>query len=116
MLQHQSSLHIILALCAKIGVGGGTGHVFEYTGDVIRQLSMEGRMTVCNMSIEAGAKAGLIAPDNKTFDYLYGLPFAPKEKNWELAIEYWKKLVTDKGAIFDKEFSFNIEKLKPFKT
>ena len=77
---------------------------------------MEERMTLCNMSIEAGAKAGLIAPDNKTFDYLYKLPFAPKGKNWELAIHYWKKLATDKGAIFDQEVSFNIEELKPFVT
>ena len=111
-----TSKDIILKVISEIGTAAGTGHVIEFSGSTILDMTMEERMTLCNMSIEAGAKAGLIAPDNKTFDYLYGLPFAPKEKNWELAIEYWKKLVTDKGAIFDQEFSFNIEELKPFVT
>ena len=111
-----TSKDIILKVISEIGTAAGTGHVIEFSGSTILDMTMEERMTLCNMSIEAGAKAGLIAPDNKTFDYLYGLPFAPKKKNWELAIEYWKKLVTDKGAIFDQEFSFNIEELKPFVT
>ena len=111
-----TSKDIILKVISEIGTAAGTGHVIEFSGSTILDMTMEERMTLCNMSIEAGAKAGLIAPDNKTFDYLYGLPFAPKEKNWELAIEYWKKLVTDKDAIFDQEFSFNIEELKPFVT
>ena len=104
-----TSKDIILKVISEIGTAAGTGHVIEFSGSTILDMTMEERMTLCNMSIEAGAKAGLIAPDNKTFDYLYGLPFAPKEENWELAIEYWKKLVTDKDAVFDQEFSFNIE-------
>ncbi len=81
---------IILALIAKIGVGGGTGHVFEYTGSAIRSLTMEERMTICNMSIEGGARAGMVAPDDTTFDYLYGREFAPKGEAWERAVARWQ--------------------------
>ena len=94
---------IILAIIGKIGTAGATGHVIEYAGSAIRALSMEGRMTVCNMSIEAGARAGLIAPDQKTFDYLKGRPFAPKGAKWEMAEAYWKTLFSDEGAHFDHE-------------
>jgi len=107
---------IILALIAKIGVGGGTGHVIEYTGSAIRALNMEERMTICNMSIEGGARAGMIAPDDTTFDYLYGRPFAPKGKDWEQAVEKWRKLSTDEGASYDKTVSLNASELKPMIT
>jgi 3-isopropylmalate/(R)-2-methylmalate dehydratase large subunit len=92
---------VILAIIGKIGTDGATGYVVEYTGDVIRSLSMEGRMTICNMSIEAGARAGLIAPDEKTFEYLKGRPFAPQGEEWEEALAAWKELPTDPGAQFD---------------
>jgi 3-isopropylmalate/(R)-2-methylmalate dehydratase large subunit len=92
---------VILAIIGRIGTDGATGYVVEYTGDVIRALSMEGRMTVCNMSIEAGARAGMIAPDAQTFAYLQGLPFAPQGAEWEAAIAEWKALPTDPGAVFD---------------
>ncbi len=107
---------IILALIAKIGVGGGTGHVLEYTGNAIRALNMEERMTICNMSIEGGARAGMIAPDDTTFEYLYGRPFAPKGKDWEQAVEQWKKLPTDEGAVFDQTVSLDASSLKPMIT
>ena len=94
---------VILAIIGKIGTGGGIGHVIEYRGSVIRSLSMEGRMTVCNMSIEAGARAGLVAPDDKTFMYLEGRKHAPKGKAWEQALDEWRKLQTDAGAKWDKE-------------
>ena len=96
---------IILALIARIGVGGGTGCVLEYCGSAIRALSMEERMTVCNMSIEGGARAGLIAPDDTTFDYLHGRPFAPKGAAWDAALARWKKLPTDAGARYDQAIS-----------
>ena len=94
---------VILAIIARIGVGGGTGHVIEYRGEVIRSLSMEGRMTVCNMSIEAGARAGLVAPDETTFEYVRGRPRAPQGEHWDQAVEWWRSLPTDEGASFDRE-------------
>ncbi|MGH2725466.1 MAG: aconitase family protein, partial [Actinomycetota bacterium] len=97
-----SSKDIILALIARIGVGGGTGHVFEYRGDAIRALTMEQRMTICNMSIEGGARAGMIAPDDTTFAYLEGRPHAPAGADWERALDDWRSLSTDDGAVFDR--------------
>ena len=94
---------IILAIIAKIGTGGGQGHVIEYRGEAIRKLSMDARMTICNMSIEAGARAGMIAPDEVTFEYLKGRPHAPEGELWDKAVEYWKTLKTDDDAVFDKE-------------
>src|SRR6202035_1779718 len=91
---------LILAVIGKIGVSGGTGHVFEYRGSAIRALSMDERMTVCNMSIEAGARAGMIAPDDTTFAYLEDKPRAPKDKDWDTALERWRTLHTDSGAVF----------------
>src|SRR6202042_249401 len=91
---------IILAVIAKIGTGGGQGYVLEYRGSAIRSLSMEGRMTICNMSIEAGARAGMVAPDQTTFDYLEGRPHAPQGQDWVDAVEYWKTLVTDDETVF----------------
>jgi 3-isopropylmalate/(R)-2-methylmalate dehydratase large subunit len=107
---------IILALIARIGVGGGTGCVFEYCGSTIRALSMEERMTICNMSIEGGARAGMIAPDETTYDYLYGRPFAPKGAAWEAALERWRKLPTDEGAVYDKEIWIDASTLEPMIT
>ncbi len=107
---------IILAFCAKVGVGGATATVLEYTGSAIRSLSMEGRMTVCNMSIEAGARAGLIAPDDTTFEYLHGRPFAPKGADWDAAVARWKQLPTDEGATFDREVSIDGDTLEPMIT
>ncbi len=94
---------LILGIIGQIGTAGGTGHVVEYAGNAIRKLSMEGRMTVCNMSIEAGARAGLIAPDETTFDYLKGRPSAPKGAAWEQAVAFWKTLQSDPGAVYDTE-------------
>jgi 3-isopropylmalate/(R)-2-methylmalate dehydratase large subunit len=105
---------IILAIIGRIGTGGGIGSVIEYRGSAIRALSMEGRMTVCNMSIEAGARAGLVAPDDKTFAYLEGRRFAPKLADWEAALEYWRSLPTDEGAAFDKEVVLDAGALEPF--
>ena len=104
---------IILAIIGEIGTAGGTGHVLEYAGEAIRALSMEGRMTVCNMSIEGGARAGLIAPDEKTFAYVQDRPRAPKGKAFEMALEYWKTLHTDEGAHFDKEVRLDAAALPP---
>ena len=105
---------VILAIIGRIGTGGGIGSVIEYRGSAIRSLSMEGRMTVCNMSIEAGAKAGLIAPDDTTFAYLEGRPFAPKGADWEAALEDWRTLPTDDGATFDKEVTLDAATLSPY--
>ncbi len=104
---------MILAIIGKIGTAGGTGHVIEYAGPAIRALSMEGRMTVSNMTVEAGARAGLIAPDETTFDYLRGRPFAPKGAAWEQAVEYWKTLPSDEGARYDKEAVLDVSDLAP---
>ncbi len=107
---------IILAVIAKIGIGGGTGHVFEYMGDAIRGLSMEGRMTVCNMSIEGGARAGMVAPDDTTFEYVAGRPYAPKGADWEAAVAAWRELPSDAGAQFDAEVVLNADELIPMIT
>ena len=107
---------IILAIIGTIGTGGGIGHVVEYRGSAIRALSMEGRMTVCNMSIEAGAKAGLIAPDDTTFEYLAGRANAPRDEEWEAAVADWRTLVTDEGAVFDKEVVIDAGALRPHVT
>jgi 3-isopropylmalate/(R)-2-methylmalate dehydratase large subunit len=107
---------LILALIAKVGTGGGRGHVVEYRGPAIEKLSMEGRMTVSNMSIEWGAKAGMVAPDDTTFGYLEGRPHAPKGAQWEKAVEYWRSLRTDAGARFDTEVTLDADTLVPFVT
>ena len=109
-----SSKDIILAIIAKIGTGGGQGYVIEYRGSAIRALSMESRMTICNMSIEAGARAGVIAPDEITFEYIKGKPHAPKD--WDAALAYWKSLHTDSDAKFDVEVNLNADELAPFVT
>jgi 3-isopropylmalate/(R)-2-methylmalate dehydratase large subunit len=105
---------VILAIIARIGTGGGIGHVLEYRGSAIRSLSMEGRMTVCNMSIEAGARAGMIAPDETTFAYLEGRPHAPTGAAWESALDHWRTLPTDQGASFDREVHIDAGELTPF--
>jgi 3-isopropylmalate/(R)-2-methylmalate dehydratase large subunit len=107
---------IILAIIGEIGTAGGTGHVIEYAGEAIRDLSMEGRMTVCNMSIEGGARAGLVAPDEKTFAYLKGRPKAPKGAAWEAAMRYWESLHSDEGAHFDREVKLDAARLPPIVT
>ncbi len=107
---------IILALIAKIGVGGGTECVLEYTGSAIRALSMEERMTVCNMSIEGGARAGLIAPDDTTYQFLHGRPFAPQGAAWDAAVARWKQLPTDEGAVYDHEVTIDADALEPMIT
>ena len=107
---------IVLAIIGEIGTAGGTGHVIEYAGEAIRALSMEGRMTVCNMSIEGGARAGLIAPDEKTFDYIKGRPRAPKGAAWEAAMAYWKALYSDDEAVFDHELRLDAANLPPLVT
>ncbi|MGV8969258.1 MAG: 3-isopropylmalate dehydratase large subunit [Microbacteriaceae bacterium] len=111
-----TSKDIILAIIAKIGTGGGQGYVLEFRGSAIRALSMEARMTICNMSIEAGARAGMIAPDQTTYDYLEGRPHAPSGADWEAAIAYWKTLPTDEGAVFDAEVFLDADTLEPFVT
>ena len=110
------SKDVILALLAKIGIDVGTGHVFEYRGDTISSLSMEARMTICNMSIEGGARAGMVAPDDTTFEYLAGRPFVPQGADWEQALETWKQLPTDEGAMFDKAVTLDASKLEPMVT
>jgi 3-isopropylmalate/(R)-2-methylmalate dehydratase large subunit len=107
---------IILALCARIGVGGATGHVIEYAGEAIRSLDMEGRMTVCNMSIEAGARAGMIAPDDTTFQYLAKREHAPKGKDWDKAVARWRKLPSEDGAVFDRSITIDATRLEPMIT
>jgi 3-isopropylmalate/(R)-2-methylmalate dehydratase large subunit len=104
---------VILAIIGEIGTGGGIGSIVEYRGSAIRSLSMEGRMTVCNMSIEAGAKAGMVAPDETTFAYIEGKPYAPKGAEWERALDDWRSLVSDEGAKFDREVFFDAHEIRP---
>ncbi len=104
---------LVLALIGKIGTAGGTGYVIEYAGQAIRDLSMEGRMTVCNMTIEGGARAGLVAPDEKTFEYLMGRPMSPKAAQWEAAVNFWKTLPSDEGAVYDKEVTLDVSEIVP---
>ena len=111
-----SAKDLILAVIGRIGIGGGTGHVIEYAGDAIRALSMEGRMTVCNMSIEAGARAGLVAPDEITYAYLKGRPKAPAGERWERAVAYWRSLPSDAGAHFDKTVTLDGSAIAPHVT
>jgi len=111
-----TSKDVILQIIGKIGTAGGTGCVVEYAGDLIRSLSVEQRMTICNMTIEGGARAGLIAPDEKIFEYLKNKPMSPKGDNWNKALEYWKTLKTDDGAKFDKEISLNANEILPMIT
>jgi 3-isopropylmalate/(R)-2-methylmalate dehydratase large subunit len=111
-----SSKDVILALIARIGVGGGTGHVFEYTGDAIRALSMEQRMTICNMSIEGGARAGLIAPDDTNFGYIEGRRHAPTGPAWDAAVTWWRTLPTDDGAAYDRTIAIDASALEPMVT
>jgi 3-isopropylmalate/(R)-2-methylmalate dehydratase large subunit len=111
-----SAKDIILALIARIGVGGGTGHVFEYAGSAIRALSMEERMTICNMSIEGGARAGLVAPDETTFAYLKDRPHAPQGADWDAAVARWRTLTSDEGATYDKEIVIDANTLEPMVT
>jgi len=107
---------IVLAIIGKIGIGGGNGHVAEFTGEAVRGLSMEGRMTMCNMSIEGGARAGMVAPDDTTFAYLEGRPFAPQGKEFQEAVVYWKSLATDAGAKYDATVTLNAADLAPMVT
>lgn len=107
---------VILAVIGKIGTAGGTGYVIEYAGEVVRKMSMEGRMTLCNMSIEAGARAGMVAPDETTYEYLKGRPFAPRQENFTKAVEAWKRLPSDPDARFDKVIELNIDYIKPHVT
>jgi 3-isopropylmalate/(R)-2-methylmalate dehydratase large subunit len=107
---------IVLTLIAKVGTGGGQGYVVEYRGSTIEALSMEGRMTICNMSIEWGAKAGMMAPDETTFAYLKGRPHAPEGEDWDAAVAYWRTLYTDSDAVFDREVDIDATQLTPFVT
>ena len=109
-----SAKDLILAIIAKIGTGGGQGYIIEYRGEAIRNMSMEARMTICNMSIEAGARAGMVAPDETTFEYVRGREFAPKGRDWEAAVAYWKTLPTDEGAHFDAVVEIDASELSPF--
>ena len=111
-----SAKDIILAVIAKIGTGGGQGYVLEYRGSAIRALSMEGRMTICNMSIEAGARAGMVAPDETTFEYVKGKEHAPAGEEWDAALAYWRTLFTDSDAVFDAEVTIDASTLSPFVT
>ena len=111
-----SAKDVILSIIGKIGVDGGTGHIIEYRGDAITNLDMDGRMTICNMSIEAGARAGMIAPDEVTFDYLYGRPRVPQGADWDKALKRWRRLQTDPGARFDKSVTLDAESLQPMVT
>jgi 3-isopropylmalate/(R)-2-methylmalate dehydratase large subunit len=111
-----SAKDIVLTLIATVGAGGGIGHVVEYSGSTIKALSMEARMTVCNMSIEFGARAGMVAPDDVTFNYMEGRPFAPKKENWSKALSYWQKLPSDHGAIFNKLVNIDATTVAPMTT
>ncbi len=111
-----TSKDVILQIIGKIGTAGGTGYVIEYAGDLISNLSVENRMTICNMTIEGGARAGLIQPDQKVFDYLKDKPMSPKKENWDKALEYWSNLKSDEGANFDKEINLNGKDIKPMVT
>ncbi len=111
-----SAKDLILAIIGQVGTGGGQGYIVEYRGEAIRSLPMEGRLTVCNMSIEFGARAGLIAPDEVTFSYLKGRPHAPAGDDWDTAVGYWKTLVTDEGAEFDHEVTIDASALTPYVT
>ena len=111
-----TSKDVVLQIIGKIGTAGGTGHVIEYAGSLITDLSVENRMTICNMTIEGGARAGLIQPDQKIFDYLKGRPMSPKNENWDKALEYWKTLKTDSDAKFDKEINLTAEDIVPMVT
>ncbi len=111
--RYSSAKDIALAIIGKIGTAGGTGHVIEYAGEAIKDLTMEGRMTLCNMAIEAGARAGLIAPDEKTYEYLKGREFAPKGASWDQAMAYWQSLPSDEGAVFDTVITLNAEEIEP---
>src|SRR3712207_646367 len=111
-----SAKDVILAVIARIGTGGGQGHVIEYRGSAIEALSMEARMTICNMSIEAGARAGVIAPDETTFAFLQGRPHAPQGPDWDAAVEHWRTLRTDEDAVFDREVRIDAASLTPFVT
>ncbi|MGB2869586.1 MAG: 3-isopropylmalate dehydratase large subunit [Bacteroidota bacterium] len=111
-----SAKDIILAVLAKIGIGGGTGHVFEYTGSAIRLLSMDQRMTICNMSIEGGARAGMVAPDDTTFEYMAGREFAPKGTDWDKAVAHWRTLRSDRDAQYDNSFTLDAGSLGPMIT
>ena len=111
-----TSKDVILQIIGKIGTAGGTGYVIEYAGDLISSLSVENRMTICNMTIEGGARAGLIQPDQKVFDYLKDKPMSPKKENWEKALEYWSKLKSDDGSNFDKEINLDGKDIKPMVT
>ncbi len=111
-----TSKDVILYIIGLIGTSGGTGYVIEYAGSVIRDLSMEARMTICNMSIEAGARAGLIAPDDTTINYIKGRPYAPKDENWDKAVSYWKSLPSDENAIYDREIIIDARDISPMVT
>ncbi|WP_314685774.1 3-isopropylmalate dehydratase large subunit [uncultured Bifidobacterium sp.] len=114
--QGVSAKDVILAIIAKIGTGGGQGHVIEYRGEAIRNMSMDARMTICNMSIEAGARAGMIAPDETTYEYLRGRPHAPEGEMWDRAMEYWRTLRTDDDAVFDRTVDLDAGSLAPYVT
>jgi 3-isopropylmalate/(R)-2-methylmalate dehydratase large subunit len=111
-----TSKDMILAVIARIGAAGATGHVVEYAGEAVRSLSIEGRMTLCNMTIEAGGRAGMVAPDEATFAYLKGRPFAPQGADWERAVQAWRALTTDSGAVFDREIAVDVGALAPMVT
>src|SRR5579875_1962081 len=111
-----SAKDVILAIIGKIGTAGGTGHVIEYAGSTFRDMSMEGRMTVCNMAIESGARAGLVAPDETTFEYVKGRMHAPKGAAWEQALAYWRSLPSDPGAKFDKSARLDAADIAPHVT
>src|SRR5918994_1867939 len=107
---------LALALIGRVGTDGATGHVIEYAGAAVRSLSMEGRMTLCNMSIEAGARAGMVAPDEVTFEYVKGRDHAPKGQDWDDAVAYWRTLPSDDDAVFDAEVFLDADELEPFVT